>query len=95
MEHCCHACADAPSCYWAMLDKLQERVCRTVGPSLAASLEPLAYWLFLSPLQDVIRVSISTVNLWNSLSAECFPLTYGLNGFKSRVNRYVLPLGSL
>ena len=26
-----------------MLDKLQKRICRTVGPSLAASLEPLAH----------------------------------------------------
>ena len=26
-----------------LLDKLQKRICRTVGPSLAASLEPLAH----------------------------------------------------
>ena len=26
-----------------LLDKLQKRICRTVGPSLAASVEPLAY----------------------------------------------------
>ena len=25
--------------------------------------------------------------LWNSLPIECFPLTYDLNGFKSRINR--------
>ena len=42
MEYCCHAWAGAPSCYLELLDKLQERICRTVGPSLAASLEPLA-----------------------------------------------------
>ena len=30
----------------------------------------------------------STVWLWNSLSGECFPLTYDLNGLKSRVNRH-------
>ena len=33
----------APSCYLELLDKLQERICRTVGRSLAASLEPLAH----------------------------------------------------
>ena len=36
IKHCCPL-----SCYLKMLDKLQERVCRTVGSSLAASLEPL------------------------------------------------------
>ena len=35
--------AAALSCYLELLDKLQKRACRTVGPSLAASLEPLAH----------------------------------------------------
>ena len=43
MEYCCYAWAGAPSCCWELLDKPQKRICRTVGPSLAASLEPLAY----------------------------------------------------
>ena len=43
MECCCHVWAGAPSCYLELLDKLQKRICRTVGPSLAASLEPLAH----------------------------------------------------
>ena len=43
MEYCCHVWAGAPRCYVELLDKLQKRVCRTVGPSLAASLEPLAH----------------------------------------------------
>ena len=43
MEHCCHIWAGAPSCYLELLYKLQKRICRTVGPSLAASLEPLAH----------------------------------------------------
>ena len=42
MEYCCHVWAGAPSFYLELLDKLQKWVCRTVGPSLAASLEPLA-----------------------------------------------------
>ena len=43
MEYCCHFWAGAPSCYLELLDKLQKPICRTVGPSLAASLEPLAH----------------------------------------------------
>ena len=43
MEYCCHAWADAPSCYLELLDKLQKQICRTVGPLLAVSLEPLAH----------------------------------------------------
>ena len=35
--------ADAPSRYLELMDKLQKRICRTNGPSLAASLEPLAH----------------------------------------------------
>ena len=42
-EYCCHVWAGAPSCYLELLDKLQKRICRTVGPSLAACLEPLAH----------------------------------------------------
>ena len=42
MEYCCHVWAGAPRCYLEMLNKLQKRICKTVGPSLAASLEPLA-----------------------------------------------------
>ena len=43
MEYRCHVWAGAPSCYLDLLDKLQKRICRIVGPSLAASLEPLAH----------------------------------------------------
>ena len=32
---------------------------------------------------------------WNSLPIEFFPLTYDLSGFKSRINRYLLTVGSL
>ena len=42
MEYCCHVWAGAPNCYLELLDKLQKRIHRTVSPSLAASLEPLA-----------------------------------------------------
>ena len=35
-----------------------------------------------------------TAKLWNSLPKECFPLTYDLNGFKSRINRHLFTGGS-
>ena len=43
MECCCHVWAGAQSCYLELLDKLQKQICRTVGPSLATSLETLAH----------------------------------------------------
>ena len=43
MEYFCHVWAGAPSCYLELLGKLQKRICRTVGPSLATFLEPLAH----------------------------------------------------
>ena len=35
-----------------------------------------------------------TAKLWNSLPIECFPLTYDLSGFKSRINRHLVTAGS-
>ena len=35
-----------------------------------------------------------TARLWNSLPIECFPLTYDLNDFKSRISRHLLTVGS-
>ena len=43
MEYCCYVWAGAPSWYLELLDKLQKRICKTVGPSLVASLEPLVH----------------------------------------------------
>ena len=61
MEYCCQAWAGAPNCYLERLDKLQKRICKTVGPLLAASLEPVAHrqnvvslGLFY-PLADVLQ----------------------------------------
>ena len=31
-----------------------------------------------------------TARFWNSLPIECFPVTYNLNGLKSRINRFFL-----
>ena len=135
MEYCCYVKDGAPSCYLELLDKLQKGMCRTVGPSLAAFLEPLAHHrnvaslsLFYryyfrrcsSKLAQLVPLAFSrgrstcysdrlynfsvtiprcykdvyiksffprTARLWNSLPIECFPLTYYLNGFKSRIDR--------
>ena len=43
IECCCNIWTGASSCYLEMLDKQRKRICRTVGPSLAASLEPLIH----------------------------------------------------
>ena len=115
---------------------------RTVGPSLAASLEPLTHRrnvarlsLFYryyfgrcsSELAQLVVLPYSlrrstryfgrlhdfsvtiprcykdvyvnscfpgTAGLWNFLPIEWFLLTYDLSGFKSRINRYLLTLGS-
>ena len=142
MEYCCHVWAGAPSCYLELLDKLQKRICRTVSPSLVASLKPLSYrrnvaslslfyrYYFnrcLSELAQLVPLPYTrgrstyysnrlhdfsvtiprcykdvyvnsffphTVRLWNFLPIECFPLTYDLSSFMSRINRYLLTLGS-
>ena len=142
MEYCCHGWAAVCSCDVELLGKLQKQICRTVGPSLGASLEPLAHCqnvatlnLFYryyfdkcsSELAQLVPLPFSqgrstccsdrlhdfsvpiprcyknvyvnsfflrTARLWNSLPIECFPLTYDLCEFKSRINRYLLTVGS-
>ena len=42
LECCCHVWDVTPSYYLNVLNKLQKRICRTAGPSLA-SIEPLAH----------------------------------------------------
>ena len=32
--------------------------------------------------------------IWNYLPMKCFPFTYDLSGFKSRINRHVLTIAS-
>ena len=64
VECCYHAWAGAPSCCLELLDKLQKRKCRTVGPSLAASLEPLA------PRRNVGSLSVSYRYYFSRCSSE-------------------------
>ena len=143
MEYGCHVCwAGAPSCYLELLDKPQKWICRTVGPSLAASLELLVYRRNVASLSLFYRYYFgicsselgqlvpllysrgksscysdrlhdfaviiptcykdvyvnnffpSTARPWNYLPIECFPLTYDLSGFKTRVISYLLTVGS-
>ena len=73
MEHCCHVWAGAPSCYLELLDKLQERICRTVGPSLSASLEPLVHHQNVASLSLFYRYYFGR---GSSELAQLVPLPY-------------------
>ena len=81
MEYCCHVWASAPSCYLELLDKLQKRICRTVGPSLAASLEPLAHRRNVASLSLFYRYYFGRCS---SELAELVPLPYS----RGRSTRY-------
>ena len=63
MEYCCHVKTCAPSCYLELLDKLQKRICRTLGPSLAASLEPLAHLGNVASLNIFYRYNLKQVDV--------------------------------
>ena len=88
MECCCHFWTGTPSCYLDILDKLQKRVCQTVGPTLAASLSP--------------QFTVEAL-LWHSVNwLKCFhlilclqnALTYDVNSFRSRIYKHLLSAGS-
>ena len=80
MEYCCNVLAGASSCYLKLLDKLQKRICRTVGPSLAASLEPLAHRRNVASLIK----SFLYFGRCSSELAELVPLPYS----QGRATRY-------
>ena len=63
MEYCCHVWVGAPSCYLELLDKLQKQICRTVGPSLAASFEPLAHHRNVASLSLSVGITLVDVHL--------------------------------
>ena len=73
MENCCHVWADAPSCYLELLEKLQKWICRTVHPSLAASLEPLAHHQKVAMLSLFYRYYFDRCS---SELAQLVPLPY-------------------
>ena len=79
MEYYCHVWASAPSCYLNMLNKLQKQVRRTVGPTLAASLEPLAHCQIVASLSSFFKHyfgSCSTGLAGLAELAELAPLSY-------------------
>ena len=59
-----HVWADAPSCYLELLNKLQKHIWRIVGPSLSASLEPLAH------RQNVVSLSLFYRYYFGTCSSE-------------------------
>ena len=59
MEYCCHVWALAPSCLLELLDRLQKRICRTVCPSLATSLEPLAHRQNVASLSLIMELCLN------------------------------------
>ena len=72
-EYCCHVWARAPSCYLELLNKVQKKICRTVGPSLAASLEPLAHHQHVASLSLFFRYYFGKCS---SELAQLVPLPY-------------------
>ena len=73
MKYCCHVWAGAPSCYLEMLDKLQKQICGTVGPSLAACLEPLTHDQNVANLSLIYRYYFDRCS---SELAQLVPLAY-------------------
>ena len=77
MEYCCHVWAGVPNCYLDLLDKLQKQICRTVGPLLAASLEPLAHLQNLASLSLFHRYYFGRCSLE---LAQLVPLPFSRGG---------------
>ena len=81
MEYCCHVWAGVPSCYLELLDMLQKPICRTVGPSLAASLDPLVQCPNVASLSLFCRYYFGRCS---SELAQLVPLPYS----RGRSTRY-------
>ena len=73
MEYWCHLWAGAPSCYLELLDKIQKWIWGTVGPSVAAFLEPLAHHRNVASLSLFYRYYFGRCS---SELAELIPLPY-------------------
>ena len=75
MEYCCHVWTGAPSCYLELQSKLRKWIYRTNGPSLAESLEPLAYCWNVASLSLFYRYHFGRCL---SELAELVPLPHSL-----------------
>ena len=64
IEYCCHVWAGARNCYLEFLDKLQQRICRTFGPLLDPSLEPLAHRRNVASLRLSYRYLVDVLQNW-------------------------------
>ena len=64
MEYGCPVLTGTPSCYLELLDKLQKRIYRTVGPSLAAYLKPLAHRRNVASLSLFYRYNLDVLQNW-------------------------------
>ena len=78
IEYCFHVWAGAPSCYLELLDKLQKRICWTVGTSLATSLEPFAHHRNVASFSLFYRYYFDRCSLE---LAQLVPLLYSLGRF--------------
>ena len=89
LEYCCHVWVGAPSCYWELLDKLQKQICRAVGPSLAASLEPLAHCQNIASLSSFLSLPYYFCRCSSEL-AELVPLPFsrGVTCYSDRLNDF-------
>ena len=70
-----------PSCNLELLDKLKKQICRIVGPSLAASLEPLAHCRNVASLSRFYRYYFGRCS---SELAQLVPLSFS----RGRCTRY-------
>ena len=77
MEYCCHVWAGAPSCYLELLGKRQKRIRRTVGHSLASSLEPLTHHRNMASLSLCYRYYFGRCS---SELAQLIPLPFSRGG---------------
>ena len=74
MKYCCHVRAGAPSCYLELWDKLQKRICRTVGPSLAT----LATSIFLIGIHSMQGTTTTRHGVTSKRSAKRLKHTWNL-----------------
>ena len=91
MQYCCHVWADTPGCYLELLDRLQKWICRTVGPSLAVSLEPLAHCRNVASLSLFYRYYFGRCS---SELAQLVPLPFSWGrstGYSDRLHGFSSP----